>query len=116
MSLTVRHEIAGDVDVITLCGDVDLSTLPRLTDALNRVVADGHQRVVVDLEAITVIDDAALGILLGVASRLRRMERQLVVVCANSRIVDHLASTGVATLIPVVESLGHLPTIPMDHQ
>lgn len=105
MSLSVRHEIVGGVDIIALNGAVDLSTLPRVTDALNRAVADGRPVVAVDLESISVIDDAALGTLLGVASRLRRAERRLVLISSDSRVVEHLEATGVASIIPVAPSL-----------
>lgn len=105
MSLSVRRETVGDVDVIALSGAVDLSTLPRFTDALNRAVSDGRSVVAVDLEAISVIDDAALGTLLGVASRLRRADRRMVLISSDPRIVEHLEATGVASIIPVVPSL-----------
>lgn len=105
MSLSVRRDVVGEVDVIALTGTVDLSTLPRFTDALNRAVAEGRPVVAVDLEAISVIDDAALGILLGAASRLRRADRRLVLVISDSRIVEHLEATGVASIIPIVPSL-----------
>lgn len=108
MSLSVRCEVVDGVDVIALSGAVDLSTLPRFTDALNRAIADGQLVVAVDLEAIAVIDDAALGILLGVASRLRRVDRRLVLVGSDPRIVEHLEVTGVASIIPVVPSLSML--------
>lgn len=105
MSLSVHREVVGGVDVIAVSGAVDLSTLPRFTDALNRAVSDGSPVVAVDLDSISVIDDAALGILLGVASRLRRADRRLFLVSSDSRIVEHLEATGVASIIPVVPSL-----------
>lgn len=105
MSLSIRRDTVGGVEVLALTGAVDLSTLPRFTDALNRAVAESSSVVAVDLEEISVIDDAALGILLGVASRLRRTDRRLFLVISNSRIVEHLESTGVASIIPVVAAL-----------
>lgn len=110
MSLSIRREIVGGVDVISLSGAVDLSTLPRFTDALNRAVSDGQPVVAVDLDAISVIDDAALGTLLGIASRLRRTDRRLVLVSSDSRIVEHLEATGVASIIPVAPSLSTVTT------
>lgn len=114
MSLSVRLETLDGIDVIALTGAVDLSTLPRLADALNRAVSVGQPVVAVDLEAISVIDDAALGTLLGAASRLRRDGRRMVIVGSDSRVTDHLAATGVASIIPVVNSLGAVPPVSAD--
>ncbi len=105
MSLTVQIEDAGEFEVLVLSGEVDLSTLPRFTDAVNRSVSQGHQVVAIDLEMITVLDDAALGIVLGVANRLRREHRELILICSNERITRYLESTGVASLITVVPAL-----------
>ena len=105
MSLTIQTEDAGEYEVLVLSGEVDLSTLPRFTDAVNRSVSQGHQVVAIDLEMITVLDDAALGIVLGVANRLRREHRELILICSNERITRYLESTGVASLITVVPAL-----------
>ncbi|MGA0877670.1 MAG: STAS domain-containing protein [Ilumatobacteraceae bacterium] len=110
MSLSLRRETVGGVDILALNGAVDLSTLPRVADALNRAVAEGQPVVAVDLEAISVIDDAALGTLLGAASRLRREDRRLVLISSDSRIVQHLEATGVASIVPVVPSLSSVTT------
>ena len=114
MALSVQREIAGDIEVLVLSGEVDLSTLPRLTDALNKTVAQGQPIVALDLEMVTVLDDAALGIVLGVASRLRRDQRQLVLVCANQRITEFLESTGVSSLVTLIPSLSALSPRPVD--
>ena len=106
MSLSVRHETVGGIQVVAVAGAIDLSTLPRFVDALNRVTINGDATVAVDLEEVTALDDAALGTLLGTASRLRRSGRDLVLVCTNDRVVDHLRATGVTSLLPLVATLG----------
>ena len=114
MSLSIQRELVGDCDVLLLSGEVDLSTLPRFTDALNKSAIEGRPVVAVDLEMVTVLDDSALGIVLGVASRLRQEHRQLVLVCANQRITSHLAATGVTPLVNVVSSLSALDISAVD--
>lgn len=108
MSLSIQREIAGDIEVLVLSGEVDLSTLPLLTDILNKVIIQGPAGIAIDLEMVTVLDDAALGIILGAASRLRREHRRLALVCANERITRYLEATGVASLVTVVPALSTL--------
>ena len=47
--------------VIGFVGELDLSTLPQLSDLLNKAMTQTHQHIALDLHGITVLDDAALG-------------------------------------------------------
>lgn len=105
MSLSFQRETFGEIEVLVVSGEVDLSTLPRFTDALSKSVFQGTPVVALDLEMVTVLDDAALGIILGVASRLRQTRRRLILICRNERIVSHLETTGVASLVSVHHAL-----------
>ena len=70
MKLSSSATIIGENYVIGFVGELDLSTLPQLSDLLNKAINQSHQHVALDLDGITVLDDAALGILLGAASRM----------------------------------------------
>ena len=71
MDLAGRISNAGAQPVLSLSGEIDLSTLPLLRDHLTRLVHD-HPRATVraDLDGVTSLDDTGLGILLGVAAGL----------------------------------------------
>ena len=77
---------SGSLPVLTLSGSVDLATLPRLQDGLLRLAAEHPgERVAVDLDGVDVLDDTALGVLLGAAGRARQHGGDLIVVCAAER-------------------------------
>ena len=95
--------------VIGLVGELDLSTLPQLSDLLNKAVNQTHQHIALDLDGITVLDDAALGILLGAASRIRINGGQMSVVCSNPKIVDYLQRTQLDRIIPLANSVHNIP-------
>src|SRR6476620_1006701 len=65
MSESSSIEVArdGDVAVVVLRGDHDLSTADRLRQAIERA-RDGSTPVVVDLTEATFIDSAVLGVLI----------------------------------------------------
>ena len=109
MSLTIRHETIGDVEVLVLIGDVDMSSLPRLTDALNRADLTGRATVAVDVDQVTVLDDAALGIVIGAAAHLRRAGRRLVLVCSNDRLIERIDFLGLTEVLAMGRSLSALP-------
>jgi anti-anti-sigma factor len=95
--------------VIGFVGELDLSTLPQLSDLLNKAMNQTHQQIALDLDGITVLDDAALGILLGAASRIRTKGGQMYVVCSNPKIVDYLQRTQLDRIIPLANSVHDIP-------
>ncbi len=95
--------------VIGFVGELDLSTLPQLSALLNKAMNQTHQHIALDLDGITVLDDAALGILLGAASRIRINGGQMSVVCSNPKIVDYLQRTQLDRIIPLANSLHDIP-------
>lgn len=99
----------GENYVIGFVGELDLSTLPQLSDLLNKAINQSHQHVALDLDGITVLDDAALGILLGAASRIRTNAGHMYVICSNPKIVDYLRRTQLDRIIPVVNSVHDIP-------
>jgi anti-anti-sigma factor len=94
--------MVGDLPVIEFTGEVDLATLPRFRDSLVRAL-DAHtgSTVAADLDAVQVLDDAGLGILLGAAARARTRGGELVLICSGERIRFRLAASRLDLVIPV---------------
>jgi anti-sigma B factor antagonist len=106
MQLHGRRSVVGSVPVLSLSGAVDLSTVPVLGDCLARLVGDhARQLVAVDLDGVEVLDDSALGLLLGAAGRARSDGGELVVVTSDRRLRDRFAVTGLDRAVDVVERL-----------
>ncbi len=109
----------GDVRVITLDGLADLAAAPALHTAFNRAFSglDDVRIVVVDLDGLTVLDDAAIGLLIGVAARAREVGASLVAVCTNARIAARLRATRVDEILVVTTGIAeaaeqHAPGTP----
>src|SRR5262245_57047419 len=105
MDLVVRQSQVGAIVVVEVRGEADLATLPKLADALTRATADAAGVVAVDLDDVQVLDDAALGLLLGAAGRARQGGAELSVVCSAAPLRDRLAITGFDRAVTVVSSL-----------
>lgn len=84
--------------VVTVSGELDLATAPRLQDALAERMEDP---VVVDLSECTFLDSAGMGVLLASARTLSESGRSLRVATADPRILRVLELTAVDTLIAV---------------
>ena len=58
----IARESSGDVTVVTLRGEHDLSTAPAVRDELEQVIATGGS-IVVDMTETAFIDSSILGVL-----------------------------------------------------
>lgn len=106
MELHLRTDGSGPVPVLLVDGEVDLATLPRLRNALVRLVVDHPGAVVaVDLTAVSALDDCGLGILMGAAAHARGSGGDLAIVCAKARLCDRLALTGLDRAMTVAGSV-----------
>ena len=66
MDLAIQVYAKDDWQVVIVAGEVDVATAPRLHDRLVGLASDGHRRLAVDLEGVTMLDSMGLGALLGV--------------------------------------------------
>ena len=94
MDLQLTTARVGEHVVISLAGIADLSTAPGLFDYLRRACGDHRgDTLLVDIDGLVSLDDAALGLLLGAAARARQFGGELELVCTNERLAARLAST-----------------------
>jgi anti-sigma B factor antagonist len=65
-----HREVDGDIGLVTVEGELDLSSAPNLKWALADTLGAGVRQIVVDLSRVTFIDSTALGVLVGVRRTL----------------------------------------------
>jgi anti-sigma B factor antagonist len=82
----VQSELDQRTSVISVEGELDLSTAPRLKWMLIDSLETGHVQLVVDLSLATFMDSTALGVLVGVKRRLDH-DAPLAIVCARPNIL-----------------------------
>lgn len=78
--MTAIERIAG-LYVVTLHGEIDAYTTPRLRSDLHQLLEDDAVKaLVIDLAAVTFLDSSALGALVGALRRLRERAGHLRIV------------------------------------
>jgi anti-sigma B factor antagonist len=77
MILASEHD--QETTVVTVEGELDLSSAPRLRWMLMDALEAGRSRLVVDLTDASFMDSTGLGVLIGVNKRLAPTARLLVV-------------------------------------
>ncbi|CAN5426368.1 hypothetical protein BH23ACT3_BH23ACT3_16920 [soil metagenome] len=106
VDLHARLDLVASTPVVSVEGVIDLATIPALHGHLLRAVADHPgSTVVIDLDAVTALDDCGLGILLGAAGRARETGGDLCVVANSDRLRERFRSTGLDRAIEVRERL-----------
>ena len=105
MELRTGVSHVGGTVVLAVEGVADLSTAPHLHRALNRLQPPDGSTVAVDLDGLAVLDDVAVGLLLGAAARLRERGGELVLVCSAPRLRSRLDSLRVDRIVHVSASI-----------
>jgi anti-sigma B factor antagonist len=93
------------VAVLGLRGEVDMSTAPRLRQAIVELAAGGRHRVVVDLDKVEFLDSTGLGVLVSGLKRFRTLGGDLVLSCTQPRILRVLEITRLDRAFTVCDSV-----------
>jgi anti-sigma B factor antagonist len=91
--------------VVTVRGELDVFTAPRLHETIAQGIELGARYLVVDLGVVTFIDSTALGVLIGAAKRLAVVAGSLAVVCQNQNVRRVLELTGLDSVFAIHATL-----------
>jgi anti-sigma B factor antagonist len=103
LSLSTRM-VAGHL-VLEVGGEVDLYTAPELRERLTALVEGGNRRIVVDLGRVEFLDSTGLGVLVGALRRLRGVDGELALVCAQERLLKIFRITGLDRVFTLYDSV-----------
>jgi anti-sigma B factor antagonist len=91
--MEIKHEDRGTVTVVSIAGSLDAMTSPKLTEFLDRQLADGRANLVADLAALEYTSSAGLRVLLNTTkvARSRGGDMRLAAVQPNVKKVFELS-------------------------
>jgi anti-sigma B factor antagonist len=105
MDLEVEAGKRGDTDVLTLRGEIDVYTAPRLRQAIIDLVEAGATRIVVDMGAVDFLDSTGLGVLVGGLKRVKVRDGELSIVTSQDKILKIFDITGLNKVFSIHDSL-----------
>jgi anti-sigma B factor antagonist len=82
-ALSVERSSDGEVEVVAVTGEIDISSAPRLISGLNEAVGNCDLPVLVDLSGVDFMDSTGLALLLNAHRRLSRRGKGFAVVCGD---------------------------------
>jgi anti-sigma B factor antagonist len=102
LSIEARHE--QDCTIVTVTGEIDMSTVGGLRERLFELAASTRP-LVTDLDQTSFIDSAGLGVLVGAANRAASHGGALQVVCAQPQVWQLFSLAGLDRRIPLTRTV-----------
>lgn len=103
MELEIKTDRSEGVCMVTLDGEVDVYTAPRLKEELVAAIEGGCANVIVDLEAVGFIDSSGLGVLVSALRRARERDGVVRIVCTRESILKIFRITGLDKVFPIFD-------------
>jgi anti-sigma B factor antagonist len=91
--------------VVSVSGEIDVYTAPKLREKLIELVSEGTYDVVVDLEKVDFLDSTGLGVLVGALKRVKAHDGSLSLVCTQDKILKIFKITGLTKVFPIHSSV-----------
>lgn len=101
MQLGLDVDRSGDVAVVTVRGDLDLASAPRLRSVALDELRLGCRRLVLDLRDLEFVDSVGLGMIVAIRKRARGLDSEVALVVGTERIRRPLELSGVAAIMAV---------------
>jgi anti-sigma B factor antagonist len=99
-----RRELDARTSVVSVEGELDLASAPRLKWMLVDALGEGHTRLILDLSLATFMDSTALGVLVAVKRSLDR-DGVLVIVCAAAPVLKIFELSGMDGVFAISPTL-----------
>ena len=105
IDITVDSRAVGDWLVVDVDGEVDVFTAPKLREAILGPLADGKEKLIVNLAGVAFMDSTGLGVLVGGLKRVKEREGTLALAGAHGTVLRVLNVTGLNAVFPMYDSV-----------
>ncbi len=91
--------------VITVQGELDVYTSPKLKEAIAEAVEAQNTDLVIDLNDVRYIDSTGLGVLIGTLKKIRESGCRMLLVCNVSQILSVFSITGLSKILTICDTI-----------
>jgi anti-sigma B factor antagonist len=104
VELNVSSRFHDDHTIVTICGEIDLYTAPRLHSELAGLLAEGMPtRVIIDMSGVEFCDSTGMNVLLSCLRRARERGGELEIAAPKPAVRKILQVTGLDSVFTLVE-------------
>jgi anti-sigma B factor antagonist len=101
VDLTIATRQAEGRTVVSVAGEIDVYTAPRLREEITELVAAGTYDIVIDMSEVEFLDSTGLGVLVGGLKKVRAHDGSLQLVCNQDRLLKIFRITGLAKVFVI---------------
>ena len=105
VELKLGHYGKDGIEVVTVEGEIDIYTAPRLRELLIDLARTGSYQLIVNLDKVGFLDSTGLGVLVGGLKRVRAHDGSLDLVCTQERILMIFKITGLTNVFGIYQSV-----------
>lgn len=105
VELNVSTASQGGHAVVTVSGELDLYTAPRLQSALTALLREHVTRVVVDLSGVEFCDSTGINVLLSAMKRIKEIGGTFELAAPRPAVNRILQVTGLDTVFSVLDAM-----------
>jgi anti-sigma B factor antagonist len=105
MTIEIETTTRGAAVVLGVRGEIDISTVPQLLQALAEQERQARQALVLDLTAVSFLDSSGLGALVGVQKEVAAAGGRLTVVCSDPKVLRIFSITRLTEVIDIVPTV-----------
>jgi len=101
VDLTLATQEVEGATIVTVGGEIDVYTAPRLRDKITELVGDGVYHLIIDMEGVEFLDSTGLGVLVGGLKKVRAHDGSLQLICTQERLLKIFRITGLAKVFRI---------------
>ncbi|HEX4191022.1 MAG TPA: STAS domain-containing protein [Marmoricola sp.] len=101
MDLTLTTRQVDGTTLVSVGGEIDVYTAPKLRDKITELVNSGHYALVIDMEKVDFLDSTGLGVLVGGLKKVRAQDGSMSLICNQDRLLKIFRITGLAKVFTI---------------
>jgi len=99
------HLVNGSTAVVTLDGEIDVYTSPKVKDFIGKLIDKGTYTFTIDMQGVRYIDSTGLGVLIGGLKRVREHGGSVNLVSTNPQTKKIFDITGLVRVFDIFDSV-----------
>ena len=113
-----EEQFDTDTRVISVSGEIHVTTAPEFSSKLNDAITAGTRGVVIDMTGVEFIDSTGLSVLLNGLRRITRVRGAMVIACANPTVLRLFEITKLDSTFEILpscdEAIERMSQLPAD--
>jgi anti-sigma B factor antagonist len=101
MNIKVDIDKLIDKTIVSVAGEIDAYTAPKLREALAPLTDESKPNIIVNLKNVSYMDSTGLGVFVGLLKSVRKEDGQLKLVELTERLERLFSITGLSDIIDI---------------